>query len=83
MHLAVHTDNSNLLSIVLQYGADVNSLDANGYIPLIISNKKMVNDRVDINLAKILLEWGAEIILPRDIMLTVQTLQQKKIVKHL
>jgi len=58
VHLAVHTANSDLLSILLQYGADVNAMDASGYTPLIIATE------AGLEKAKILLEWGAEIFLP-------------------
>jgi len=57
-HLAVYTDNSDLLSILLQYGADVDALDAKGSSPLIIGSTTCVEQ------ANLLLEWGAEIILP-------------------
>ena len=62
VHLAVGTDNSNLLSIVLQYGADVNPLDAKGFNPLMLATQTGLEH------AKILLEWGAEISLPRHIL---------------
>jgi len=61
VHLAIHTDNSDLLSILLQYGADVNALDAKGFAPLMIATKFSLEQ------AKILLEWGAEISLPRNL----------------
>ena len=57
VHLAIDTDNSDLLSILLQYGADVNASDAKGWNSLIIASAKMVNFGADIYLAKILLEW--------------------------
>ena len=66
VHLTVATSNSDLLSILLQYGADVNALNANGWNPLIITK------HCSIEQAKILLEWGAEITLPRDVVNTVQ-----------
>ena len=66
VHLAVEIENSDFLSILLQYGADVNALDAVGRNPLFIAT------RDDIERAKILLEWGAEISLPRDIVHTFQ-----------
>jgi len=62
VHLAIHNKNSGLLSILLQYGADVNALDANGYTPLIIATEAYVEK------AKILLEWGAEIFLPHFVL---------------
>ena len=59
VHLAVATSNFDLLSILLQYGAGVNALNANGWNPLLIA-------AIDgFEQAKILLEWGVEIILPR------------------
>ena len=61
VHFAVGFDNSNLLSILLQSGADVNALEANGWSPLMLAT----NDGFEH--AKILLEWGAEISLPRNI----------------
>jgi len=67
VHLVVYTANSGLLSILLQYGADVNALDAKGSNPFFIVSMQMVNYGADINLAKILLEWGAEISLPRKL----------------
>jgi len=60
VHFAVGFDNSNLLSILLQSGADVNALEANGWSPLMLAT----NDGFEH--AKILLEWGAEISLPRN-----------------
>jgi len=63
VHLAVDTDQSDLLSILLQYGADVNSFDAAGCSPLVFATKAGLDQ------AKILLEWGAEISLPRDVVL--------------
>ena len=66
VHLAVYTANFSLLSILLQYGADFNALDAKGSNPLFLTNIQMMNYRGDIDLAKILLEWGVEISLPRD-----------------
>jgi len=65
VHFAVGFDNSNLLSILLQYGADVNALDANGWNPLMAANQKMASG---FEQAKILLEWGIEIILPRKVL---------------
>ena len=61
VHMAVYAKNSDLLSILLQHGADINALDANEYSPLIIAT-----DEDGFEQAKILLEWGAEISLPRD-----------------
>ena len=58
VHLAIHTDNSDLLSILLQYGADVDAADAKNFKPLMIATKFSLEQ------SKILLEWGAEIILP-------------------
>jgi len=58
VHLAVYRDNSDLLSILLQYGADVNAPDAKGMNPLILASTTGVEQ------ANILLEWGAEMILP-------------------
>jgi len=63
VHMAINTDSSDLLSILLQYGADVNALDAKGYSPFIYASLTTVT----IDMAKILLEWGAEIILPRSV----------------
>ena len=65
VHLAI-IYRSDLLSILLQYGADVNALDAKGFNPFVLAAK------VGLEQAKILLEWGAEIILPRDIKTAVQ-----------
>jgi len=62
VHLAIHTNNSNLLSILLQYGADVNALDAEGWNPLVFATVDSFEQ------AKILLEWGVVIILPRDFL---------------
>ena len=60
VHLAIDVDNSDLLSILLQYGADVNALDANGFSPFLSA--------IDgFEPAKILLEWGIEISMPRSI----------------
>jgi len=68
VHLVSYTTaNSNLLSILLQYGADVNALDAKGYSPLLI-----VTDEDSLEQAKILLEWGVELSLPRNVLLAVQ-----------
>jgi len=68
IHLAVadHAANSDLLSILLQYGADVNALDANGCSCLIHAAKHSFEQ------AKILLEWGAEISMPREFVQTVK-----------
>ena len=60
VHLAVDIENPDFLSILLQYGADVNALDAKGWNPLFMSTKAGSEP------AKILLEWGAEISLPRS-----------------
>jgi len=59
--LATLTANSDLLSILLQSGADVNASDANGFNPLMIANTTMKNSGVGIEQAKILLEWGTKI----------------------
>ena len=61
VHLSIGADNSDLLSILLQYGADVNASDAKGFSPLMLAT----NDGFE--QAKILLEWGADISLPRNI----------------
>jgi len=61
VHLATKNTNSDLLSILLQYGADVNALDATGWNPLIIAMAKMVKELIGFDQAKILLEWGIEI----------------------
>ena len=71
VHLAILTANSDLLSILLQYGADMNASDANGFNPLMNVNTKMKSSGVGIELAKILLEWGTEISLPRKIVHTL------------
>jgi len=55
---------TDLLSILLQYGADVNTLDAKGRNPLALI-ATMGENRFEP--AKILLEWGAEISLPRSV----------------
>jgi len=62
---------TDLQSILLQYGADVNALDAKGRNPLALI-ATMVNLGHGIDQAKILLEWGAEIILPRDVVHAAQ-----------
>ena len=72
VQMAVETDNSDLLSILLQFGADVNALNSKGFAPFIIACTKAVYFGGDIDLARILLEWGAEIILPRKVLHTVQ-----------
>ena len=64
VHLAINAANSDLLSILLQYGADVNALGANGYTPLVLE----ATDEDGFEQAKILLEWGAEISLPRNVL---------------
>jgi len=61
VHAAVMIDNSDLLSILLQYGADVNALNANGFSPFMLATQTCLEQ------AKILLEWGAEISLPRSV----------------
>jgi len=61
VHLAIDSTNSDLLSILLQYGADVNALDAKGWNPLMLASKFCFEQ------ARILLEWGAEIILPPNV----------------
>ena len=61
VHLAVCTANSVLLLILLQYGADVNAFDAKGFASLFLA---ITQDGFE--LAKILLEWGAELTLPRS-----------------
>ena len=63
VHLAIYTANSDLLSILLQYGADVNALDAKGTTPIMISAV-----RNDLEQTKILLEWGAEMSQPRSVL---------------
>ena len=62
VHLAVVTYNSDLLRILLQHGANVNALDANGYSPLILATQTGLEQ------AKILLEWGVEISLPPNML---------------
>jgi hypothetical protein len=57
VHCAVLKSNSDLLSILLQLGADVDSVDANGWTPL-----AMYGDEPEhYSQARLLLEWGAEI----------------------
>jgi len=65
VHLAMAT-NSNFLSILLQYGADVNALDAKGLNPFFVASC----NHSSFEQAKTLLEWGAEISLPRDVLRT-------------
>jgi len=74
VHLAIGADNSDLLSILLQYGADVNVLDANGYNALMYASLNMTKlmNSGGFEQAKILLEWGAEISLPPNVARTVQ-----------
>ena len=67
VHLVVYTENSGLLSILLQYGADFNALDAKGSNPLFITSLHMMKYEAEMNLAKILLEWGAETALPHNL----------------
>ena len=66
VHAAIATANSDLLSILLQYGADVNALDAKEFTPLMLATKHSFEQ------SKILLEWGAEVTLPRDLFQYVQ-----------
>jgi len=63
VNLAVFSANSDLLSILLQYGADVNALDAKGSNPLVI----IASSTDYIDQAKTLLEWGVEISLSRSV----------------
>ena len=56
LHSAVLNNNSDLLSILLQLGADVDPVDAAGATPLAMSLKPEYNTQ-----ARLLLEWGAEI----------------------
>jgi len=60
LHLAVHTKNSDMLSILLQYGADIGVPNAEGFTAL--NPVEAGFER-----AKILLEWGVEISLPNDV----------------
>ena len=60
-HLAVYSKNSDLLSILLQCGLEVDAWDARGSSPLILTIKDGLEQ------AKILLEWGAEISLPPNV----------------
>ena len=59
--------NSDLLSILLQYGADVNALNAMGCNTLFVVATECSGEKI-----KILLEWGAEIALPRDVLHTLK-----------
>ena len=61
VHAVICNTRTDLLSILLQYGADVNALDAKGYKPLMFATKLIRFEQ-----AKILLEWGAEISLPNN-----------------
>ena len=74
LHLSLATDpvNSDLMSILLQYGADVNALDANGVNPL-----SMIITQDSLEQAKILLEWGVEMILPPDIVHSIQDISEQ------
>ena len=67
VHAAICTTKTDLLSILLQYGADINAVDAKGFKPLILAAKFSFEH------AKILLEWGVEIVLP----LCVSNVQDK------
>jgi len=67
VHLAVYTKKSGLLSILLQYGADVNSFDAVGRNPLMLVAATNGEFGTGIDHAKILLEWGVEISTPRSL----------------
>ena len=58
VHLACYMANSDLISILLQHGADVDALNANGFTPLVLATKAGLEP------AKILLEWGAGKFLP-------------------
>ena len=53
LHHAVTSQNNDLISILLQYGADVNTVDATGRTLLIPSPKHNPQNRL-------LLEWGVE-----------------------
>ena len=57
VHCAVLNNNSDLLSILLQLGADVDPLDVNGFTALFMCAAKSEY----IAPARLLLEWGAEI----------------------
>jgi len=61
VHLAVDTDQSDLLSILLQYGADNNTLNADGFTPLMVASILVIKAGREFDQSKILLEWGAEI----------------------
>jgi len=65
LHLAVYSANSDFLSILLQFGADMNVPNAEGFNALNAAEAGFEQ-------AKILLEWGAEISLPRDVIHAVQ-----------
>ena len=64
VHAAVYirTHKHDLLSILLQYGADVNAMDAKGFNALMLATKFSFEQ------AKVLLEWGAEISFPRNLL---------------
>jgi len=62
VHVAVYAANSDLLSILLQHGADVNASDAKGTTPLMITTQTCLEQ------AKLLLEWGAEISFCRSVL---------------
>jgi len=70
VHLVIDAGNSDLLSILLQYGANVNALNAKGWSPLFIVAEAGFEQ------AKILLEWGAEMILPPDVAQTIQVQEE-------
>jgi len=65
VHLAAEyddsEDSSNLLSIVLQYGADVNEVDAKGWSPLLVANSIQ---KTPFHRLRLLLEWGADLCMP-------------------
>ena len=61
VHAAICNTRTDLLSILLQHGADVNALDAKGCAPLLLAAKFSFEQ------AKLLLEWGAEVSLPRNL----------------
>ena len=74
VHAAAVIGGTDLLSILLQYGADVNTLNAKGRNPLTLIATTGENR---FEHAKILLEWGVEMILPPDIVHSIQDISEQ------
>lgn len=72
LHMAVHRSSISIVKLLIEYGAEINSLDNYKETPI---SKVLTTLNIDLEIAKLLVENGGNV---RDIKLTVRMIPEFK-----